>query len=130
MFEHNRNCFTSVETVRAVAYGPIKVFPAECKVPLQSSTIGEYTIPPPPVPPPPPALPRGADVKNEENEEDLSDIVLSTVAEELASMVACTGDQLEIIARNHNAGTDEEQMSYVSYSILVYFFFWNSGSHI
>jgi len=45
--------------------------------------------------------------------EDLKDIVLSTVAEELASMVACSGDQLENIARNHNAGMDEKEMSFL-----------------
>ena len=51
--------------------------------------------------------------------EDLKDIVLSTVAEELASMVACSGDQLENIARNHNAGMEEKEMSYVFIIILL-----------
>ena len=54
-----------------------------------------------------------------EEREDLKDVVLSTVADELASMVACSGDQLETIARNHNQGMDEEQMSYVSLLIRV-----------
>lgn len=59
-----------------------------------------------------------SDVK-EEMDGDLSDVVLSTVAEELASMVACSGDQLENVARNHNAGMDEETMSYVLYQSYV-----------
>ena len=55
----------------------------------------------------------------EDEVEDLKDIVLSTVAEELASMVACSGDQLENIARNHNAGMDEKEMSYVFIITLI-----------
>jgi len=51
--------------------------------------------------------------------EDLKGIALSTVAEELASMVACSGDQLENIARNHNAGMDEKEMSYVFIITLI-----------
>ena len=56
----------------------------------------------------------------EDDVEDLKDIVLSTVAEELASMVACSGDQLENIARNHNAGMDEKEMSYVFVTVIVF----------
>ena len=56
----------------------------------------------------------------EDDVEDLKDILLSTVAEELASMVACSGDQLENIARNHNAGMDEKEMSYVFVTFIVF----------
>lgn len=57
--------------------------------------------------------PDNLDKIKDEELEDLKDIILSTVAEELASMVACSGNQLENIARNHNAGMDEAEMSYV-----------------
>ena len=92
--------------VRSVAYGPLKVLPAECK------------FQPMPVPQPNSSLtynPDNHDTIRKDEVDNLEDIVLSTVAEELASMVACSGDQLENIARNHNAGMDEEEMSYVLY---------------
>ena len=91
---------------RPVADGHIKVLLAECK------------FQPPPGPQSKLSFaynPESHDCITNEDIEDLKDIVLSTVAEELASMVACSGDQLENIARNHNAGMDEEEMSYVLY---------------
>ena len=53
-------------------------------------------------------------IKKEEDEEDysnedLSDVTLSTVAEELASMVALSGEEVEAVARQHNA--DEDQLA-------------------
>lgn len=91
---------------RPVADGHIKVLLAECKFQpppeLQSKSSVAYD------------LDRQSCIINADSD-DLKDIVLSTVAEELASMVACTGDQLENIARNHNAGLDEQEMSYVLY---------------
>merc|ERR1719433_1770326 len=47
------------------------------------------------------------------DQDDLKEIILTTVAEELASMVACSGDQLENIAKNHNAGMDESEMAFL-----------------
>ena len=91
---------------RPVADGHIKVLLAECKLQpppeLQSNSSFAYD------------QDRQGCIINADSD-DLKDIVLSTVAEELASMVACSGDQLENIARNHNAGLDEEEMSYVLY---------------
>ena len=95
--------------LRPVADGNIKVLLADCNSP---STAGSHST--------------SNVVCNPDNHlspqdvEDLKDIVLSTVAEELASMVACSGDQLENIARNHNAGMDEKEMSYV-FIILIAF---------
>ena len=91
---------------RAVADGPLKVLPAECKYP-----------------PPPPTISSPGVIKRDVQEEmdnDLKDVVLPTVAEELASMVACSGDQLENVARNYNQGMDEAEMSYVLYQSYVY----------
>lgn len=62
------------------------------------------------------------------DQDDLKEIILTTVAEELASMVACSGDQLENIAKNHNAGMDESEMAYV-YNLL-YWFVWVSNNLI
>ena len=90
---------------RAVADGPLKVLPAECKYP-----------------PPPPTISSPSVIKRDvqdEMDDDLKDVVLPTVAEELASMVACSGDQLENVARNYNQGMDEEEMSYVLYQSNV-----------
>ena len=50
------------------------------------------------------------EVKEEEiEEEDLSEVELPLVAEELASMVAVSGDNVEAVARAHNA--DEDQLA-------------------
>ena len=91
---------------RAVADGPLKVLPAECKYP-----------------PPPPTISSPSVIKRDvqdEMDDDLKDVVLPTVAEELASMVACSGDQLENVARNYNQGMDEAEMSYVLYQSYVF----------
>ena len=93
---------------RPVADGNIKVLLADCNSPPMvgsNSNLGsEY----------------GSSSQMFKDEmEDLKDIVLSTVAEELASMVACSGDQLENIARNHNAGMDEKEMSYVFVILII-----------
>ena len=84
--------------LRPVADGNIKVLLADCNSPSMAGSHSTSNV----------------------DLEDLKDIVLSTVAEELASMVACSGDQLENIARNHNAGMDEKEMSYV-FIILIAF---------
>ena len=44
-----------------------------------------------------------------EDEEDLSDVQLPLVAEELASMVAVSGDNVEAVAKAHNV--DEDQLA-------------------
>lgn len=57
-----------------------------------------------------PAEVQGGSRKDDDDEdEDLKDVVLPTVAAELASMVAISGDGLEEIARSRNA--DEDQLA-------------------
>ena len=106
---------------RPVADGHIKVLLAECKFQqpseLQSNSSFAYDMEP------------QSSIINADSE-DLKDIVLSTVAEELASMVACSGDQLENIARNHNAGLDEEEMSYVLYYSFQFRCIFNNFSEV
>lgn len=93
---------------RPVADGNIKVLLADCNSPsiagLHSNISAMYST---------------ESLMSTQDLEDLKGIALSTVAEELASMVACSGDQLENIARNHNAGMDEKEMSYVFIITLI-----------
>ena len=50
-----------------------------------------------------------SDLIKVEDEEDLSDVQLPLVAEELASMVAVSGDSVEEVAKAHNI--DEDQLA-------------------
>lgn len=52
-----------------------------------------------------------SDLIKVEDEEDLSDVQLPLVAEELASMVAVSGDSVEEVAKAHNI--DEDQLSFL-----------------
>ena len=94
-----------------VADGRIKVLLAECKFQPTPETHSDSSVT---------YNPEYHDKIKDCELEDLKEIVLSTVAEELASMVACSGDQLENIARNHNAGMDEKEMSYVLFHSLLF----------